>query len=251
MEVILKQRLIGAAVIIALAVVLVPMILDGAGKHQRPIIPEVPRYVSSNRYKPVQVAHKVAPVPKEEAVEPGQYQYYGKDKDSGKATEKNVSDQKKDGEQKTALNNTARMGWALGKKEADNDPSTSPSQFEIRRHETSRKDNDDVAREDDYSSDDYDRSSEDPDYNRSSYNSGRSAWTVQIASFRSKSNATVLKNRLYRAGFNAYIQLSRSYRGKRIYRVRIGPEPDKRSAKDLLFRVKRVVDLNGYITRYR
>ncbi len=61
METILKQRLIGAAVIIALAVVLVPMVLDGAGIHVIPDIPDQPAYVTKRTAKIIKVVHDKVP----------------------------------------------------------------------------------------------------------------------------------------------------------------------------------------------
>ncbi len=62
-EIILKQRLVGAAMIVALAVVLVPMILDGAGLHVIPDIPETPKYVSQTLPKTIRVNHHQLPRP--------------------------------------------------------------------------------------------------------------------------------------------------------------------------------------------
>ena len=59
----LKQRLVGAAMIIALAVVLIPMILDGAGLHVIPDIPQTPRYVSKAVPKTIRVNHHQVPRP--------------------------------------------------------------------------------------------------------------------------------------------------------------------------------------------
>lgn len=256
MEVILKQRLIGAAVIIALAVVLVPMILDGAGKHQRPLIPEVPKQVSSQQYKRIQVVHKLSPTSKGEIPTPSQYVYYGNN--TGKASEKidasvdtsnqqakqlpSDSDSK---QQKVALNKASRQGQRPGQYGSGNDPDEdeiAPPQFKIIKSNDTNMRNDD--RDNGYSG-----SGSDNDY--IDYQNGKVEWTVQIASFRNKRNADLLKRKLTRAGFNAYIQLSRNYPGRRVYRVRVGPEPDRRSARAVLYRVRDVVQLNGYITRYR
>lgn len=62
-EIMLKQRLVGAAMIIALAVVLIPMILDGAGLHVIPDIPQTPRYVSKAVPKTIRVNHHQVPRP--------------------------------------------------------------------------------------------------------------------------------------------------------------------------------------------
>ena len=61
MEALLKQRLIGGAIVVALAVVLLPMILDGVSQHRVPDIPGVPKHLLSNHQEPASLFERVCP----------------------------------------------------------------------------------------------------------------------------------------------------------------------------------------------
>jgi len=260
-EVILKQRLIGAAVIIALAVVLIPMILDGAGQHRRPLIPEIPKYVNSQNTDPIQVVHKAVPLPKESSFDASEYQYFGKNnkssnainsqapiqapisnsKQARKKSTENKKDLKRGRDHSTQENNVSLTKKARShsrlksrKQIKQNLTSTNSAKKLLRKNEVNKTQKIKVA----------------TNFART-VRKVALAWTVQIASFKNEDNANLLKSKLSKAGFNAYIQQSNIGQKKSVFRVRIGRAANQQNAKALLAKLKRVVRLNGYVTKYR
>ena len=63
-------------------------------------------------------------------------------------------------------------------------------------------------------------------------------WSVQIGSFASRENADKLVKDLQRQGFRAFITEGRS-NGRKLYRVRVGPEPDRAAAQALAARLRK------------
>lgn len=66
-------------------------------------------------------------------------------------------------------------------------------------------------------------------------------WYLQVASFSSWKNAQAMLDKLHQAGFNASISVHEAH-GKRWHRVRVGPYPDKKAAQAA---AKRLHALNG------
>ncbi len=78
---------------------------------------------------------------------------------------------------------------------------------------------------------------------------GLTAWVVQLGSFSSKINADKLNVNLKKAGFAAFVDpLTKN--GKTSYRVRIGPEILRADADRLLQDVKTKMKLKGIIVNY-
>jgi len=66
---------------------------------------------------------------------------------------------------------------------------------------------------------------------------GRGGWAVQVGAFGSAASAAKLVNQLHEAGYKAYVSpVSRS--GKTLHRVRVGPEGDKAGAEQMARRLK-------------
>jgi len=79
---------------------------------------------------------------------------------------------------------------------------------------------------------------------------GLSAWVVQVGSFSSRDNATKLAQKLRKAKFQTPDPESVEIRGKRLWRVRVGPMVDKVLAERILPKVNKVAGLKGRVTRY-
>ncbi len=77
------------------------------------------------------------------------------------------------------------------------------------------------------------------------------AWIVQIGSFSSREKALVLRDRLRDKGYTTYVEPGTDDRGRRFYRVRIGPELLHSRAERLRQRLKRDTGLDGLVMRYR
>jgi DedD protein len=66
---------------------------------------------------------------------------------------------------------------------------------------------------------------------------GRGGWAVQVGAFGSAASAAKLVNQLQEAGYKAYVSpVSRS--GKTLHRVRVGPEAERSEAESLVAGLK-------------
>ncbi|MEM7284335.1 MAG: SPOR domain-containing protein, partial [Pseudomonadota bacterium] len=65
-----------------------------------------------------------------------------------------------------------------------------------------------------------------------------SGWVAQVGSFGSEENANRLTARLKKAGYPAFVMRHRSS-GRAMFRVRVGPEKERRLAQELAERLKR------------
>ncbi len=79
---------------------------------------------------------------------------------------------------------------------------------------------------------------------------GPSAWVIQVGSFSNQENAKKLVQRLRKAGLDTLDPQPAVVNGKQLYRVKVGPELDKRNAEKLLPKVKQVAGLQGTVIRY-
>ena len=259
MELMLKQRLVGAAVIIALAVVLIPMILDGAGKHLVPDIPHEPNYLKTHLAEETKTPglapaiaksgkKPVAVVPMTTVTVPAKKSHPVTRHASGfVATPRMVSasSSSKGANKRGKIAhpparkypprqfNGSRAHTSAAKKVQHSRKAVKVARAGTGQLAVPRVVNSQPAR-------------------RKSVYAAIKVWSVQIASFKSPNNARLLKRKLDRAGFKAYIRLSRAHRGRpAIYRVRIGPEKTHSSARATLTRLRQKVRLNGYITSHK
>ena len=78
------------------------------------------------------------------------------------------------------------------------------------------------------------------------------SWVIQVASFSSQDNAENLTQKLRDEKFDAFVEPAQ-VKGKRVYRVRVGPEIDRRQADATLQQVNRVLksqNLKATLTTY-
>lgn len=236
----------GAAVIIALAVVLIPMILDGAGKHLVPDIPHEPHYLKTHVRQNVNVAsHNIPPT---KNISNNKFMVIAVpsiNSQAAKAMSKLVaSPQLLNGAQAkfAQVNNNFRThSQILSKTEK------SPASVKIAKASSSvmKRASFAVLKKNPKTINSR------PNKRRSIY-SAIKVWSVQIASFKSPGNARTLKRKLNKAGFKAYILQTRSSKRRQaIYRVRIGPEKSHSKAKAILAKLREKIRLNGYITGHK
>ena len=76
-----------------------------------------------------------------------------------------------------------------------------------------------------------------------------SGWVVQLASLASKDNALALRERLRGQGYTAFVEELKTPQGM-LYRVRVGPELERANADDLRNRLEQRVQIKGIVTRY-
>lgn len=77
----------------------------------------------------------------------------------------------------------------------------------------------------------------------------QSGWIVQLASLSNKDNAMALRERLRGLGYTAFVEETKTAKGV-LYRVRVGPELERANAEKLRNRLQEQVDLKGIVTSY-
>lgn len=78
---------------------------------------------------------------------------------------------------------------------------------------------------------------------------GVTAWVVQLGSFTTQANADGLVQRLKKSGYTAFIE-PLDDGGKPTYRVRVGPELTKLTAERIRDDIAKNVELTGIVMRY-
>ena len=78
---------------------------------------------------------------------------------------------------------------------------------------------------------------------------GVTAWVVQLGSFTTQANADGLVQRLKKAGYTAFIEPLEDG-SKATYRVRVGPELTKITAERMRDEIAQKVELKGIVMRY-
>ena len=80
--------------------------------------------------------------------------------------------------------------------------------------------------------------------------SAAGSWTVQLGSFLKSENAAALRKRLQASGYTAFVESGTSARGA-VSRVFVGPMPDREQAKASAARLQREMALEGIVVPYR
>jgi DedD protein len=78
---------------------------------------------------------------------------------------------------------------------------------------------------------------------------GMPSWVVQVASLRTPEAAGELEAKLRKAGFSAFVEQA-EVRGKLYYRVRVGPEVDRANAERTAARLRTQQKLDTLIQNY-
>lgn len=223
----LKQRVVGAAVLVALGVIFIPIILQNDNLETRlpkvADIPEQPDDDFISRVVPLEEsdieslqAQTRLPVepPRElmETVEPAGDPVTAIDSDSNGGTD--------DGPQVTAEANTTP--------EAASTPVPDPRGQATDNERTAAANEADGTTEDRLAA---------------------LAWTIQVGSFASESNATGLEAKLRKAGLAAYVKPVDDA-GKKVYKVRVGPQRDRAEAASMRRRLSEAFELKGLLLRY-
>jgi DedD protein len=76
------------------------------------------------------------------------------------------------------------------------------------------------------------------------------AWVVRVGSFSSRDNAQRLVEKLREAGLDTMDPQPVDIRGRRLYRVQVGPEADRGRAESMLPRIKELTRLDGQVRSY-
>jgi DedD protein len=205
MEFALKQRLVGAAVIIALAVVFIPMLLKGTGKQAIREIPPPP--IPSRSINESLDIDKSIPLPPEKSSSLA-IPEVPEDSNTASAAVKEAVDEKA----------------ATGVEEVKKAMAPIQKQAAAAAMEVTKK----------------------PPVTAT----GLEAWVVQIASFNDKDKAQALRDKLRKQGFNAFLESVAAKDKHAMYRVRVGPEPERKEADKLLKLLQEKTRLKGFVTAY-
>ena len=76
------------------------------------------------------------------------------------------------------------------------------------------------------------------------------SWVVQVGSFSEQDKAQALRDRLRAAGYKGFVDEFTSGKGKTMYRVRVGPVPERAEADALQQRLRSEQRLDGYVTQH-
>lgn len=215
----LKQRLVGVTVIFSLAVIFLPMLLDGAGDRPEhleisiPTPPEVPSYFIVED-KVAELTNKAVRLPQ---LEPLIVDEAGDPPDTKKSGEKTTSQLV--AEKKTQPKNTKVVSKPAAEpsKSAKNTTSKPPVK------ETKQP----VKKQ-----------------------MGGASWVIQVGSFSEKNKAYKLRDKLRKSGFSAAFIEKFKHNGVLSYRVRMGPFISRDKAKVIGNKVRAKYNIKGLVMRY-
>lgn len=94
-----------------------------------------------------------------------------------------------------------------------------------------------------------DGSAKSPESHANEERVGLTAWVVQLGSFSSEANANSLSEKARQAGFAAFVDPLKSEKGV-AYRVRVGPELRRSDAATLRDRLKQTLDVDAIVISY-
>jgi len=209
----LKQRLIGAAVLLALGVIFIPMILDGTGNPVLREIPSIPRALDA-------VDPHTLVIPSEPPVQAHLPVVVRK-------TESSADTAKSTTEPATAV--------AASKSEAS--PETPRKSPVAKKPPAKKKPVKKPVKQ-----------SREPVAIAASPEIIR-AWTVQVGSFNTSEKALKLRSSLRAKGFKAYVDKIRKQK-KIYYRVRVGPVLIRKDADKSLKKLKKAGQASAYVVRH-
>ncbi len=204
----LKQRLVGAVVLVSLAVIFIPMLLSGRGGYERLItssnIPPEPEAGRRVIEIPLQ---EVPPRPEKKPVTTVVVDEYTKE----------LPENFKPASPQTKQSDDLPVS---GETPAPPPPETPPSVKQPAKKPPSEMPKDAGARP--------------------------QAWVVQLGSFSERANAMALRDRIRNKRYPAYVEAVATEQGT-IYRVRVGPERTRAKAEALQAKLRKEFNLNGMV----
>lgn len=213
----LKQRLVGAAVLVALGVIFIPMLLSGPDPLDELVVRDtVPEQPGERRREEVTLADppERPEVPEVEAV----------------PVDEHVTDGglERDGLPPPRLGTGGRPGTAEPESDAEAE-STAGSDGALSTAEAESRDGDEAA---------------------AAIPEGQThAWSVQVGSFSQRGNSEALRERLRENGFSAYVE-RRQRDDDTVYRVRVGPVMERDEADELRLTIHEEAGLRGMVMRH-
>ena len=240
---VLKRRLLGAAVFIALAVIILPLVLDGSGSESRfrrveQLRQEPPRVIDAGVQVTIPDKDKIprptnpatAPEPTEQAAsatdstaEPG-----SSTDSSSPITDDATTSKAPDTEQQTAqtqVENTDTTREAELQAAATEQVKLTPPADPVAEPEdiTTEPASDEVIES--------------------------VAWVIQVGSYADQTNALNLRNQLRDAGFPSFSSAAENA-GAEVYRVKVGPISNRREAQEVQKQVESLIGQSTLIRKY-
>ena len=231
MEERLKQRLVGAVVLVSLAVVFVPILFDLPGDVNRetsaPPISEIPERPQGRSGSPVSVT-----------LDPPQTRRL----DAEVERERSMSEAEADGGASPAAAEAATAATASGTAASAATPEPSEPAASATRTDPSpaRSDTATAAGRPADGSAERKRAAQVP---------AAGGWTVQLGSFRRPENARDLRKRLQDKGYPAFVESGPSSQGA-VSRVFVGPMAERSQAKESAVKLRREMALDGIVVPY-
>lgn len=219
----LKQRLVGAAALAALAVVFLPMVFDDTGVSEDgsggPWIPPRPPELSGPQFAPLTEAEikrgaRLPPLPIDSTPDD-----LGSTGDTGRPTKPPATDTTAPAAVPPATSAPGAETRALAA------PAARPATG-LAGAETARTRKDPPAR-----------------------NRVGTTWAIQLGSFSSEANAKKLRDRLQKLGFQPFVERI-TMKTRSVFRVRVGPERARHQAEALRAKIRKQANLDGVLVRY-
>ncbi len=224
MEQALKQRLVGAGVIIALGVIVIPVVLDSAGERQLRKIPDAPKPRLQSR--PGFVIEEKIELPSEEGKGQIVLAMPKAKKETSPAAKvsKPVSTTttKNKVVKKTPAAKPVQRKTTPEKKPVVNSSKSKASTSTASKSKTSTV---------------------------SKAAPVTSVWVVQVGSFTDAQKAIKFREQLLKKKHKAFVEKVRGRSGQNLYRVRVGPVPTNEQASALSDKLKKQ-GIKGYVTRH-
>jgi len=217
----IKQRLTGAIVLIALAVIFLPLILDGQKKKQI-LESQVPD-------KPISGEIILVNIDQQKRQQAKTSQANVKAEVEGNSVESEIINKK---EAITEIILPTKSSSNVSNSESSNVSKTIKMPNPVLSKSLEKGNPTVVAKE---------------RTNRPNYQS--SAFVIQVGSFGNQANADKLISKLKKAGFKAYGKNGRS-KGKSLHRVFVGPELKRSGAESKLSKLNKISGLNSIIVTY-
>jgi DedD protein len=73
-------------------------------------------------------------------------------------------------------------------------------------------------------------------------------WVIQVGSFSQQENALLLQKKLRKNGFSAFLEAIDTENNSTVYRLRVGPELDKRRAETIKSQLEKQYQLQAILT---
>ena len=230
----LQKKLVGAAVLIALAVIFLPMLFDGK-KGEEPVsmqikIPPKPVYDIPNRLdrEPAAVVQAETPPVPSRTIEINT--------DPVVVPEAAGSDTQAPAEEKPTVAVAEPPAKAADKPATEKQPQAKAPHAKAEKTPPKKAEKPKPV-----------KAEAKPTPARQA--AGGAGYVVQVGSFSQKANADTLTRKLQAKGFPAFVEGTRAG-GKSIYRVKVGPRPTREAADDLRQRLIDKQRLEGIIVSH-